>query len=118
MRIRPTWFNDVLVVVRAGTRTDRYGNETRDDWDNPTETTIEGCLVNPVAGAEDFGRLDERSALTRRWVVNAPVDADIQHDDRIRWNSDDYGIEGEVLRWESPTGNLDHLYFQLERVEG
>lgn len=113
----PVWFGDTVTIVRPGTRIDRYGDEVPDP-DNPVEVVIEHCKVNPAAGQEDPGRLDDRAALTRRWVMAAPPDADIRHSDRIRWQDDEYEVEGEVLRWKSPTGAVDHLYVQLVRVEG
>lgn len=114
----PSWFRDEIVVLRPGTRTDRYG-DTDIDWSTATETTVPRCKVNPVAGGpEDQGRLDDREALTRRWALAAPPTADILATDRIRWDGRLYEVEGEPLRWRSPLGTVDHLYVQLVLVEG
>ncbi len=113
----PSWFTDEVVVIRAGTTTDRYGDEVL-DWDAPTEHTVRNCKVNPVAGNEDTGLLDDRAALTRRWNLAAPPCSDIKATDRMRWQGDVYEVEGEVLTWRSPLGGVDHLYVQLVRREG
>lgn len=113
----PAWFTDEITVVRAAARTDRYGDEIV-DWESPTEHAVNNCKVNPVAGTEDAGQLDDRAALTRRWNLAAPPDADIKSSDRIRWAGDLYEVEGEVLQWRSPLGGVDHLYVQLVRWEG
>jgi hypothetical protein len=113
----PTWFTDTVTVLRAGTTVDRYG-DTVLDWDNPTETEVEHCKVNPAAGQDDPGRLDDRAGLTKRWVMSAPRHVDIRSTDRIRWSGIDFEIEGEVLPWDSPYGGASHLLIQLVRVEG
>jgi hypothetical protein len=114
----PIWFQDTVSVVRAGVRTDRYGDES-EDWDSPTVTEITDCKVTPVAGGpEDQGVLDDRDALTKRWALAAPPGTDIRSTDRIRWNGTDYAVEGDPLVWKSPFGSVDHLYVQLVRVEG
>lgn len=114
----PAWFTDELLVRRPGATTDRYG-DSAEDWSAPVEHTVTDCKVNPVAGGpEDQGLLDDREALTRRWVVAAPPDADILSTDRIVWREVEYEVEGEPLVWRSPLGGVDHLYVQLVRVEG
>jgi hypothetical protein len=114
----PVWFNDTITVIRPGTWTDRYGDEIQEDWDHPVETVIEHCKVTPLAGAEDPGRLDDRAALTKRWVVAAPPCSDIRNSDRIRWNDNDYEVDGDVLPWTSPFGAADHLRAEIRRMEG
>lgn len=114
---RPSWFTDTITVIRPATRVDRYG-DTVEDWDDPVETEVGGCKVNPLAGTEDTGRLDDRAALSRRWSVNAPPDADIHAHDRVRFDDTEYQVDGDVSRWRSPTGMVSHLYFELIRWEG
>lgn len=115
----PDWFRDTITVLRAGERTDRYGDTATADWDAATERDVTGCKVNPAAGGpEQVGTLADRDALTRRWIVAAPVDADLRSTDRVRWDGAVYDIAGEVLRWRSPFGTVDHLYAELVRVEG
>lgn len=114
----PAWFTDEILVLRPATKTDRYGDLV-EDWTTPVEHTVTDCKVNPVAGGpEDQGRLDDREGLTRRWTVAAPPTADIRSTDRIVWQGNEYEVEGEVLRWRSPLGGVDHLYVQLVRREG
>ncbi len=113
----PAWFTDEITVIRAGSSSDRYGDESP-DWSEATEHTVRDCKVNPVAGNEDQGQLDDRAALTRRWNLAAPPGADIKATDRIRWDGSVYEVEGEVLKWRSPLGGVDHLYVQLVRWEG
>ncbi len=109
-----SWHRDTVTRLRAATTTDRYGNETH-DWSTPDELPITGCDVQPLAGPEDTV---DRQQVTRRWVLFAPAAADITAADRIRWDGDDYDIDGEVRPWRSPTGRLDHIEADLVRVEG
>ncbi len=113
----PSWFKDTITIIRPGTDTDRYGDEIP-SWSTATEHDEPNCKVNPAVGSEDRGPLDERAALTKRRLVAAPPCADILSTDRILWDSEIYEIAGEVLRWRSPLGGVDHLYFELVRVEG
>ncbi|MEV0608125.1 hypothetical protein AB0I61_17340 [Polymorphospora rubra] len=113
----PAWFVDTITVIRAGTRTDRLGDEVP-DWDAATEHDVDRCKVNPATGAETSGPLDERAALSRRWILAAPPTADLLASDRVRWMGDVYEVDGEVLPWRSPHGGVDHLYAELTRWEG
>lgn len=105
---------DTITVLRAVAAVDRYG-DTISGWDTPTETDLVGCRVQPAAGPEDTV---DRDQITRRWLLFAPPGADILATDRIRWNGDDYDIDGELRRWSSPTGRLAHIEADLTRVEG
>lgn len=109
-----SWHLDTVVVVRAATITDRYG-DTIPDWAGATETTVPGCRVVPAGGTEN---IVDRQQLTRRWVLYAPLDADITAADRIRWDGADYDIDGEIRQWRSATGALGHIEADLVRMEG
>lgn len=113
----PSWFTDEITVVRASTTTDRYG-DTAVDWGTATETAVTGCKVNPMAGGEDHGTYDDRTALTRRFVLAAPAGTDLRGGDRVRFDGAVYEVDGQPQTWKSPLGSVDHLRAELVRVDG
>lgn len=106
---------DTVTVLRVGTATDRYGDTVAGDWTSATATAITQCRIQPAAGPEDTV---DRDQITRRWLLFAPADADIRASDRVRWQGVDYDIDGELRRWNSPTGRLAHIEADLLRVDG
>lgn len=103
-----------VTVLRGAATVDRYGDPI-DGWSTATETEITGCRVQPAAGPEDTV---DRNQITRRWLLFVPPGADIRATDRVRWDGDDYDIDGEIRRWPSVSGRLAHLEADLIRVEG
>lgn len=100
--IRPAWINERGDLVP--------------DWAHAAEHTISRCRVQPVSGDETVSTT--RDATVWRWALFAPVGADIQPRDRIRWGGDLYDVAGDVRRWTSATGALAHAEVSLTRVEG
>jgi hypothetical protein len=101
-----------VVVVRAGTSAeDEYGNEIP-GWNDPTETTVTGCSVQPVVGTEN---LSGRDTVVSRWQLFAPDGTDLLATDRVEWDGDTYEVDGEVQRWGFPP--LSHLVALLRRGE-
>lgn len=108
-------------VWRAGAPTeDEYHNQIPGD---PTGVLVDGCSVQPGAGAE---YVLDRSATTTAWTVWAPIAADVRDDDEIEYpaaptaayeTAKRYPIKGPVDRWEVGTP-LDHLVIRLERTQG
>ena len=47
-----------------------------------------------------------------------PADADVEAGDRIEFAGKVYTIDGEVRRWPSATGGLDHIQLNLMRWNG
>lgn len=98
-----------VVVLRATSTEDEYGNPV-DQWDTAAERVVEGCSVQPVQGDE---ATVGRETIVSRWRVYAPVDADIEATDRLRYAEAVYEVDGEVQRWDfSP---LPHLTCLLRR---
>lgn len=86
------------------------------DWSKPTsDLTIPRWSVQPGASEED--RVNRQGSLIQ-WTAFGPPDADVRADDRIVFNGTEYAIDGEPLRWPSPTGRLDHTVLYLKRWEG
>jgi hypothetical protein len=109
-----SFHRDTVTVIRAAPESDSYGDKIR-NWDNATYTNVEGCRVQPATADENTV---DRNQVNRRWLLFAPLAADIVATDRIRWQDTDYDIDGEIRRWPSPSGRLDHLEADLIRVEG
>lgn len=111
----PSWAKDTVIVVRAATVADRYGNQVR-DWATASRTDVPGCSVQPLDMAEQVS--PDRDAVTTRWRLFAPAGVDVAATDRISWGGVDYEVDGDPQRWQSPTGGLAHLEVVLRRVEG
>ncbi len=105
---------DTVTVLDAALVADGYENQVP-DWSTPTETTVEGCRLQPERGAD---YTVDREAVTTRWRLFAPADAPIQDTSRIRHNGVVYDVDGSVERWPSPTGALAHIEALLRRAEG
>lgn len=106
MRLGP----HTIVVLRASTAGDDYGNSAP-DWATAAETTVEGCSVQPQIGLENTVG---RDTVVPRWTLYAPDDADLLATDRVRFDGDDYEVDGEPQRWEFPP--LAHLVALLQKV--
>jgi hypothetical protein len=104
---------ETIVRVRATTTTNTHGNATS-SWDSPGVLTITGCSVQPVTGDEV---ILNRDAVTSRWQLFAPLDADLLSSDRVRHRGVDYEIDGSVQRWPD-FGGLGHTACYLTLVEG
>lgn len=102
-----------VTVIRAVWVSER-GDEIP-DWDNATEHDITGCRFQPGATTEVH---DNRDALVSSPALFAPVDADLNARDRVRFGGDVYDVDGEIRRWLSPTGALAHAEATLRKVDG
>jgi hypothetical protein len=99
----------VITVRRASTTEDDYGN-SEPDWETAATTTVSGCNVQALTGAE---QTVGRDTIVSRWQVFAPPSADVTGTDRVEWAGDTYEVDGEVQRMDFPP--LSHLYFFLRR---
>lgn len=98
-----------IVVRRATVAEDEYGNDQR-DWATATSTTVTGCSVQPVLGAEvTVGR----ETVVSRWQVWAPDGTDLLATDRVEWDGSTYDVDGEVQRWGFPP--LSHITALLRK---
>lgn len=99
----------VTVVHPTGTTDDGYGN-AEPDWAGASRTTVAGCSVQPIVGAEEtIGR----ETVVSRWELFAPDSAALLATDRVEWDGDTYDVDGEVQRWDFPP--LSHLVALLRR---
>ena len=109
-----TWAQQTITRIRPGTRTVR-GSEIR-DWDDPDELEISGCSMQPAGNSlSQDGRV---LGVFDGYTCYAPVNADIQAGDRIRFNGQVFEINGEPNLWTSATGNLDNMLLNLVRWSG
>ena len=103
------------ITVRRAPLVDDHGAEVR-DWDGDVDDhTVTGCSIQPLTGAEI---LANRNAVQAQWRVYAPAGADVEATDHVAFGGHDYEVVGEPLRWQSPTGTLDHVELLLNRWEG
>jgi len=105
---------DTVDVIRAARVTDSHGDEYL-DWDNATEHPVTGCRWQPGGGSELHGR---RDGIVTDANLFAPLGADIDERDRIRFDGIVYDIDGPLKPWRSATGSLAHTEIALQRVEG
>lgn len=107
-----------VVRVRAGTRTDRGGN-TVPDWTTASRVTIERLSVQPTYQNEAPGA-ERTSVVTGWWVLSEPgLDADVLSGDRIEYDGVTCEVQGEVGRWRDPlTGGIHHVEWRMRRSTG
>lgn len=117
-------FNQVIVRVRAGVRTDRGGNQVP-DWseDAVTRVRMEQVSVQPGGQPNSQGEVvnAERNAVSTGWrVLSEPgVDLDVKATDRIEYDGMTLEVDGEVARWPDPLdGGVHHVEFGMSRVTG
>lgn len=106
----PAFARDSIIRLRAPQVMD-HGSLVS-DWDNATEATLTGWLLQPGASLED---LTNRQGVSIEWTAYGPYDADVIASDRIRLPSGDYSVIGEPERWKSPTGRLNACKVLLRR---
>lgn len=107
-----------VVRVRAGSRTDRGGNTVR-DWSAASRVTLERLSVQPTFQSENVN--EERMSVVTGWrVLSEPgSDVDVRADDRIEYDGVTCEVQGEVGRWRSPLGGgIHHVEWQMRRSTG
>lgn len=110
----PSFANRIVTVVRPGAKTQR--GTTVPDWDHPEmELPVTGCNVQtPTTGEE----LDGRTATTLGGTVYMPYGTNVRAGDAIDYNGHRFMVVGEPMKWESPTGALDHVQVRIAEWEG
>lgn len=114
------FFDQDLVRVRPGTRTDRSGN-TLPDWseDAVDRLTLHNISMQP--SGQDETTTAERTAVVTGWrAQSAPGDVpDVLASDRIEWRGMTLEVIGEVAPWSDPIdGSTHHVEWSLTRVTG
>jgi hypothetical protein len=113
-------FNQSLVRVRAGERTDRGGNTVK-DW-SPTAVsrlTVDQVNIQPSIQQEAVN--EQRNAVVTGWHVQSAegTNPDIRFDDRIEWDGMTLEVDGEVARWpELFVDAVHHIEFEMKRATG
>lgn len=109
----PSIATETVTRLRGAVSTNAHGDEVV-SWASPGAAQIVGCSVQPVQGEElTIGR----DAVVSRWLLYAPLTADLKSSDRIRHNGNDYDIDGSVQDWPDIFG-LGHRTCYLRRVDG
>lgn len=99
-------------LLRAGSTTSRYGDETK-DWATATRTTTKGW-ISQQARSEDR---DNREAQISGWVLFVGPQEDVTGLDRVEWNDLTFEVDGPPLPAYRPQG-LHHYELALRRVTG
>lgn len=107
-------FGDTVTRVRAGTRTDRAGNQVA-DWSNADRLDIAGVSVQPNSESESLDPGRDLVVTTWRVLTQPNTDADVAPTDRIEWQGMTLDVVGEVARWGSV---LPHTEWTMQRAEG
>lgn len=106
------FFVRAVTIVRAGSGTDRYGNESL-DWSAASSWVTKGWLAR-VDESEDQ---DGRDALISGWRLFLPVGTDVDGRDRVVIDGTTYELDGPPARPWTPDGE-HHVECRLRLVEG
>ena len=114
------FFFDHVVRVRAGTRTDRGGNQI-EDWSPGAVNRLQVDRLNiqPTSQSEDQDAT--RTAVVTGWHVQSDEGdrPDITAADRIEWRGMTLKVQGEVAEWPDPlTDTVHHIEFTMARATG
>jgi hypothetical protein len=101
-----------IVLVRAGTSTNRYGTVEK-DWSTATRVTVKGW-VSRSSQSEDATR---REAQISQWVGYFPESTDVVGGDRVEWDGVVFEVDGPPFRAWTPRGE-HHVEAPLRVVEG
>jgi hypothetical protein len=109
-----SWFRRETVTRQRPTRVDDGHGNLIDDWTDPDEAPIAGCLVAPSDPGVGTGSEDETAGDTV-WTyltVYGPPTADVTATDAVVVRGDRYAIVGVPAQW--PAG----VVISLRRSEG
>lgn len=109
-----SFFNETIIVVKPAV-TEKNGKPQL-DWDNANRVKVRRCHVQPSTTDRDYdGRL---VSVSDELTVYAPISADIESRDRIIYEGDTYQINGEPMKWKSPTGRVSQQQIKIKRWRG
>ena len=108
-----SFWRQTITRIRPTTKTER--GSTVPDWDNANELEIQECSVQPASTSlsQDGRVMGVQDGLT----IYAPVDADVQAGDRIRYNGSVYTINGDPLVWPG-VARMQHIQLNVQRWRG
>ena len=110
----PSWASETVIRLRPATRIVR-GSPIL-DWNNPEQMEISGCSIQPASTTlTQDGRIQ---GISEGYTCYLPPGSDVRAGDRIRFDENDYTINGEPENWKSPTGRVSSMQLHLERWRG
>lgn len=110
----PSWASDMVVRMRATTKTMR--GSAMQDWTAPAMLDIHGCSMQPAGTSlSQDGRV---LGIDDRLTCYLPPGSDVLAGDRIAWGDNVYTIIGEPQIWKSPSGRVSNIQLTLERWVG
>lgn len=89
----------VVTIVKAGEKTDRYGNTVK-DWATATRTDTR-AWIEQRSRNEDT---DDRDQLTSTWLLVVPLGNDLDGLDRVEYNGDTFEVVGPPDVVHTPAG--------------
>lgn len=123
-------YPDSVVRLRAGTKTNRAGDEVP-DWTDPDRLPMDSVSVQPVSQFESLptgtasgtgetvwtGR--DQAVTSWRLYSQPGQDLDIKATDRLEFDDMTLEVVGEVARWRDPlNGAVHHVEVALQRATG
>lgn len=113
-------FNQTVVRVRAGTKTDRGGNIVP-DWSPSavSRLTVAGLNIQPNGQSETVD--EQRDAAITGYRVQSDEGSapDIKATDRIEWSGQTFEVDGEVATWPDLFADaVHHIEFAMVRATG
>ena len=109
----PSWCNDEITVYHPGIAMSR--GTLIQDWQNVQTDRITGCSVQTNATSMD---LAGRTQTELAGIIYAPPNSNIESGDRISFDGTIYVVDGEPMKWKSPTGRTSNLQVRIKRWEG
>lgn len=110
----PSFCKQTITRLRASKK-DSRGSLVY-DWTNPEELIIADCSVQPVSGiVSNDGRV---LAVNSTYMVYVNPNTDVHAGDRILYNNSIFSVDEEPQIWESPTGRVSSLQFNMTTYKG
>jgi head-tail adaptor len=101
-----------LTIQRPASAADANGFTVK-DWDDPTETSVKGWIVQ-LSTTEDR---DGREAQVSSWQAYLHAETDVLGGDRVVWGSRTFEVDGTPQHAWTPRGE-HHVEVQLRKVDG
>lgn len=111
----PSFCADAVTVTRPGEQTLR--GAVVPDWTNSSPHVVKGCSLQPAATMTRDGE-QRINATSTSAVLYAPPGADILAGDRVTFDGQTWSVDGQPLKWRSPTGAVSHLVVNLTAESG
>lgn len=104
----------ITIVRREETGRDDYGLPIVEE----VERDVPGCNVQPLRGETTEVRATGTELVTARMFVSAPLNVDIDVEDRVRYRGADYELYGAPQQAHTGLGLLDHTELVMVRYRG